>query len=194
MHAFNPILFKSPLLSLAELSSLFQDPMAEREIVPFRVDLNKIPLKEDALAIVSVEEPLPLAIIPPKEVVPMPPRRTYGQSYFAQARQPTLPVPQDRLLLEDAPRGSKIVVPKDTKLLPPRPNERIVGVKTNKLGEVTCVKYTTATPCVSLSRRNSCFAKPSQVHSAKRSSQEICTCSIEKRNQAPKDNHSYARN
>jgi hypothetical protein len=38
-----------------------------------------------------------------------------------------------------------VAVPKNTKLLPPRNNERIVGVKTNKLGEVTCVKYTTAT-------------------------------------------------
>jgi hypothetical protein len=108
--------------------------MVGREIVPFGVDLNKIPLKEDALAIVPIEEPLPLAIISPKEVVPMPPRRTYGQSYFAQAHQPTLPAPQDCLLLEDAPRRPKIAVPKDTKLLPPRPNERIVGVKTNKWG------------------------------------------------------------
>jgi hypothetical protein len=44
--------------------------------------------------------------------MPVPPRRTYGQSYFAQARQPTLQAPQDRLLLEDAPRGPKITVPK----------------------------------------------------------------------------------
>jgi cell shape-determining protein MreC len=42
-----------------------------------------------------------------------------------------------------------VAVQKNTKLLPPRPNE-IVGVKTNKLGEVTCVKYTNATPCISL--------------------------------------------
>jgi hypothetical protein len=117
MPAFNPIPFKPPLLSIVELSFLFQDPMAGREIVSFGVDLNKIPLKEDTLAIIPVEEPLHLAIISPKEVVPMPPRRTYGQSYFTQARQPTLLVPQDRLLLEDAPRGPKIDVPKDTNLL-----------------------------------------------------------------------------
>jgi hypothetical protein len=150
MPAFNPIPLKPPLLSIAKLSSLFQDLMAEREIVPFGVDLNKIPSKEDALAIIPVEEPLPLAIIPPKEIEHVPPRRTYGQSYFAQACQPTLLAPQDRLLLEDASRGPKIVVPKDTKLRPPRPNERIMSVKTNKLWEVTCVKYTTATPHVSL--------------------------------------------
>jgi hypothetical protein len=51
--------------------------MTGREIVPFGVDLNKIPPKEDALAIIPVQVPLPLAIIPPKEVVPVPPRRTY---------------------------------------------------------------------------------------------------------------------
>jgi hypothetical protein len=50
--------------------------MAGREIVSFGVDLNKIPLKEDTLAIIPVEEPLRLAIISPKEVVPVPPRRT----------------------------------------------------------------------------------------------------------------------
>jgi hypothetical protein len=80
----------------------------------------------------------------------VPPRRTYGQSYFAQAHQPTLLAPRDHLLLEDAPRGPKIAVLKDTKLLPLGPNERIVGVKTNNFGEVLCVKYTMATPYVSL--------------------------------------------
>jgi hypothetical protein len=49
---------------------------------------------------------------------------------------------------------------KDVKLLPPRPNETLMGVKTNKLGEVTCVKYTTATPQVSL---DGIRAAPNQV-------------------------------
>jgi hypothetical protein len=53
-----------------------------------------------------------------------------------------------------------VVVPKNTKLLSPQPNERIVGVKTNKLGDVTCVKYTNATPRVSL---DGIHAAPSQV-------------------------------
>jgi hypothetical protein len=43
-----------------------------------------------------------------------------------------------------------IVVLKDIKLLPPRPNEMLLGVKANKLGAISCVKYTTATPRVSL--------------------------------------------
>jgi hypothetical protein len=47
--------------------------MAGKEIIVYGVDLNKTPPKEDALAIVPIEEALPLAVIPPKEVVPMPP-------------------------------------------------------------------------------------------------------------------------
>jgi hypothetical protein len=68
--------------------------------------------------------------------------------------------PQERLLLKDAPKGPMVVVPKNTKLLPPQPNERIVGVKTSKLGEVTYVKYTNATPRISL---DGIRAAPSQV-------------------------------
>jgi hypothetical protein len=124
--------------------------MAGKEIIPFGVNLNKLPPREDSLAIVLVEQPLPLAVIPPKQVAAVSPRRSYGQSYFAKVRQPTLPPPQDRLLLKDAPKGPKITVPKDVKLLPPRPNETLVGFRTNNLGEVSCVKYTTATLRVSL--------------------------------------------
>jgi hypothetical protein len=51
--------------------------------------------------------------------VPVPPKKTYGQSYYAQARQHTLSAPQERLLLKDAPKGSMVAVPKNTKLLPP---------------------------------------------------------------------------
>jgi hypothetical protein len=50
--------------------------------------------------------------------VPMPPK-IYGQSYYVQACQHTLPVPQERLLLKDAPKGPMIVVPKNTMLLSP---------------------------------------------------------------------------
>jgi hypothetical protein len=93
--------------------------MAEKEIVVFKVDFNKNPLKEDALAIVPIEEALPLAVVHPKEVVSVPPKKTYGQSYYSQAHQHTLPAPQERLFLKDAPKGPMVVVPKNTKLLPP---------------------------------------------------------------------------
>jgi len=34
-------------------------------------------------------------------------------------------------------------VPADTRILPPRPNERVVGVKTNRSGEISSIRYTT---------------------------------------------------
>jgi hypothetical protein len=134
--------------------------MARKEIIPFGVDLNKLLPREDSLAIVPIEEPLPLAVIPPKQVATVPPRRNYDQAYYAQVRQPMLPPPQDRLHMKDAPKGPKIAIPKDVKLLPPWFNQKLVGVKTNKLREVTCVKYTTATPRVSL---DGIRAAPGQV-------------------------------
>jgi hypothetical protein len=119
----NPMPISKPIQTFSPLhskSSLFlQDPMAEKEIVVFGVDFNRTPPKEDALAIIPIEEAIPLTIIPPKEVVPMPPKKTYGQSYYTQARQHTLPAPQERLLLKDAPKGPMVAMPKNTKLLPP---------------------------------------------------------------------------
>jgi hypothetical protein len=85
IQAFSPLHSKSSLL--------LQDPMAKKEIVVFGDDFNKNPPKEDALAIVPIEETFPLAIVHPKEVVSMPPKKTYGQSYYAQAHQHTLPAP-----------------------------------------------------------------------------------------------------
>jgi hypothetical protein len=32
-------------------------------------------------------------------------------------------------------------MPKEIKLLPPKPSEMLVGLKTNKFGDVTCMKY-----------------------------------------------------
>jgi hypothetical protein len=87
--------------------------MARKEIIPFGVDRNKLPPREDSLAIVPVEEPLSLAIIPLKQVTMMPPRWSYEQAYYAQVHQPMLPPPQDHLLLKDAPKSPKIAVPKD---------------------------------------------------------------------------------
>jgi hypothetical protein len=59
-----------------------------------------------------------------------------------------LPPSQDHLLLKDEPhqKDPMIQVPKDVKLLPPRSNEMLMSVKTNKFREVTCAKFTMATP------------------------------------------------
>jgi hypothetical protein len=78
IQAFSPLHSKSSLI--------LQDPTTEKEIVIVGVDFNKNPLKEDVLAIVPIEEALPLTVVHPKEVVYVPPKKTYGQSYYAQAR------------------------------------------------------------------------------------------------------------
>ena len=98
--------------------------MAGREIVPY-----------------GVHEPISLSIIPPQGVAPVP----SNQSYFAQAiRRLVLAPPPPRLLLKDNPRQADalpmIKVPKVINLLPPKANEMLTGVKTNKFGDLmrTC--------------------------------------------------------
>jgi hypothetical protein len=61
--------------------------------------------------------------------------------------------PQEHLLLKDA-------LPKDIKFQPPRPNETLVSVNTNRLGEVTYAKYTMSAPWVVL---DGVRATPGQV-------------------------------
>jgi hypothetical protein len=116
--------------------------MADEQIIPLRMDLNQPLPEDDFLAIIPIEEPSPLAAIPPKQRP-----QSYGQSYFTQVHQPMLPSQLEHLLLKDAPsKGLIVKLPKDVKLLPPKPNETLTGVKLDKLGQVICAKYTTGTP------------------------------------------------
>ena len=121
--------------------------MAEREIVPFGVDLNKKP-----------EEALALSVVPTREIALVP----SNQSYFAQVVcRPVIAPPPPRLLLEDKPcqweplfgqldAPKPIKVPKEINLLPPKPNKTLTGVQTNKFGDVTCAKYKLVTPRVTI--------------------------------------------
>jgi len=65
-----------------------------------------------------------------------------AQSYHAQ---PVLTAPPQPLLLKgpSAKKETTIKVPADTRILPPRPNERVVGVKTNQSSEISSIRYTT---------------------------------------------------
>ena len=108
--------------------------MAGREIVPYGVD-----------------EPIPLSIIPPQEEAPVP----SNQSYFAHAiRRPVLAPLPPHLLLKDKPHQPDappmIKVLKEINLVPPKANETLTGVKTNKFGDVTCVNYKSVTPRLSI--------------------------------------------
>ena len=95
----------------------------ERRMIPFGIDLNTIPREEtETKAVIPIEEPVPLAIIPPQP-------RCYGQSYFAE------PIHTKPLLLEGAPsKGPIIALSAGTNILLPKRNEKLLVVKTNKKG------------------------------------------------------------
>jgi len=105
---------------------------SERRMIPFGIDLNTIPREESVCkAIIPIDEPVPLPTIPLQPCC-------YGCSYFAH------PVRTKPLLLEGAPlKGPIIALPAGTNILPPKRNEKLLGVRTNKKGEVACAKYST---------------------------------------------------
>jgi len=68
--------------------------------------------------------------------------RSSTKSYYAQ---PVLTAPPQPLLLKgpSAKQEAIVKVPAGTRVLLPKPNERVVGVKTNMSGEISSVCYTT---------------------------------------------------
>ena len=72
--------------------------------------------------------------------------------------------PPPHLLLKDKPRQPNVAptikVPKMISIIPPRPNERLTGVNTNKFGDITCAKYKSITPRLSI---DGVCAAPKQV-------------------------------
>ena len=100
------------------------------EVVPF--NLNMEPAEDpDARALVPANTERQL------EAMPLRQRRS-AQSYHAQ---PVLTAPPQPLLLKgpSAKKETTIKVPAGTRILPPRPNERVVGVKTNRSGEISSI-------------------------------------------------------
>jgi len=103
------------------------------EIVPY--DLNKKPKEDpDAYALVPANIERQLAATPSCQC-------SSTQSYYAQ---PVLTVPPRPLLLKgpSAKQEAIVKVPADMRILPPRPNEQVVGVKTNQSGEISSIRYT----------------------------------------------------
>jgi len=68
-------------------------------------------------------------------------QRSSTQSFYAQ---PVLTAPPQPLLLKgpSAKQEAIVKVPAGTRILPPRPNERVIGVKTNRSSEISSVRYT----------------------------------------------------
>jgi hypothetical protein len=129
-------LFRS-LLALSPCSNgQPRQPKHREEDDPYGIDLNKI-LAEgpNSKALVLVNDARSLTIIPP------PKAHSCGQSYFAR---PILPSPPQPLFLKGAPpKGPIVKLSKGTKVLPPKPNETLLGVNKNRSGEIVCAKYTT---------------------------------------------------
>jgi len=104
------------------------------EVVPF--NLNMKPKEDpDARALVSANTERQLEAMPLRQ-------RSSTQSYHAQL---VLTAPPQPLLLKgpSAKKETTIKVPTGTRILPPRPNERVVGVKTNRSSEISSIRYTT---------------------------------------------------
>jgi hypothetical protein len=104
------------------------------EVVPY--DLNKKPKEDpDDYALVPANTERQLAAMPSQEC-------SSTQSYYVQL---VLTAPPQPLLVKgpSAKKEATIKVPVGTRILPPRPNERVVGVKTNRSGENSSVRYTT---------------------------------------------------
>jgi len=104
------------------------------KIVPY--DLNKKPKEDpDAYALVPANTERQLAAMPTRQ-------HSSTQSYYAQ---PVLTAPPQPLLLKgpSAKQEAIVKVLADTRVLPPKPNERVVGVKTNRSDEISSVRYTT---------------------------------------------------
>jgi len=104
------------------------------EVFPY--DLNKKPKEDpDARALVPANKERQLEAMPLRQ-------RSSAQSYHAQ---PVLTAPPQPLLLKgsSSKKETTVKVPAGTRILPPRPNERVVGVKTNRSDEIRSIRYTT---------------------------------------------------
>jgi len=111
--------------------------MADKAIVSYGADFNNIPSDDSEALVLTQPKPLvvvppkPLAVVPPKQVSTVPQR--YEQAYYAQDLS-ALPPPPTRLLLKGGAKGKQIAIPKGIALLPPRDNERLLSVQTDRKG------------------------------------------------------------
>jgi hypothetical protein len=96
----------------------------------------------------------------PKEIVHAPkPQAFYARTIPCL----TLVPPSPRFTFEGKSGEPKVLtfrVPKELNLLLPRPDEMLIGLKTNKFGDVTCMKYKKTTPYVTL---DGVWAMPEQI-------------------------------
>jgi hypothetical protein len=123
------------------------DKIDADKLHPFNDSMALAIIQTKELAIVPSKE---LAVIPPKEIVPAPkPQAFYTRTIPCLTLAPSPP----RFTVEGKlgkPKVLTFCIPKDLNLLLPRPNEMLTELKTNKFGDVTCMKYKKTTSRVTL--------------------------------------------
>jgi hypothetical protein len=117
------------------------------------IDAGELFPSDDSMVIV-VAQSKPLVVISSKELAIVLPKEVglvhHNQSYYTQATSTLRLSPQPSRLSIEGPHHQqemlKFRVSKEFNLLPPKPNEVLMGLKTNKFGDVTCMKYRSTTP------------------------------------------------
>jgi hypothetical protein len=117
------------------------------------INANELFPSDDLMAIV-VTQSKPLIVVPSKELAVVPPKEVgpvrHHQSYYTQATSTLRLSPSPSRLSIEGPHYQqemmKFHISKEFNLLPPKPNEVLTGLKMNKFGDVTCMKYRSTTP------------------------------------------------
>jgi hypothetical protein len=113
------------------------------ELHPFDDSMALAIIQSKELTIVISKE---LIVMPPNEFMPEPqPQSFYARTVPCLTLVPPLPC----FIVEGKPGEPKVLtfhIPKELNLLSPRPDEMLIGLKTNKFGDVTCMKYKKTTP------------------------------------------------
>jgi hypothetical protein len=149
--------------TIAKLSS-FQIPIAgDRKInineppPSDKIDADELHPSEDSMAL-AIIKPKELTVVSSKELTVTLPKEIMHvpkpQAFYARTIPCiTLALPPPRFTVEGKlgePKVLTFCVPKELNLLLPRPDEMLTGLKTNKFGDVTYMKYKKTTPRVTL--------------------------------------------
>jgi hypothetical protein len=122
-----------------------------------KIDADELHPSDNSMAL-AIIQPKELVIVPSKELTIMPPKEIMPvpkpQAFYA-CTVPclTLASPLPSLTVEGKlgePKVPTFHIPKELNLLPPRPDEMLTGLKTNKFGDVTYMKYKKTTSRVTL--------------------------------------------
>jgi hypothetical protein len=123
------------------------DKINADELHPFDDSMALVIIQLKELAIVPSKE---LTVTSPKDIVPVPKPQAF---YTRTIPCLTLAPPSPHFTVEGKLGEPKVLafrIPKELNLLPPRPDEMLTRLKTNKFGDVTYMKYKKTTLHVTL--------------------------------------------